>query len=139
MSNFKSFDICASALTAQRLRMDIISQNIANANTTKTDSGEPYRRKTVLFEERQFSDFLNEAQGFSGVRVSEVVEDQTPFKREYNPNHPDADDSGYVSLPNVDVITEMVNMISATRSYEAMVTCMNSSKSMYMKAAQMGS
>jgi len=146
MGYFSSLDISASGLTAQRLRMDTISQNIANVNTTRTENGQPYRRKTVLFEEKSasvpFSEYLskgiaNNSAG-SGVRVTAIVEDQAPFKREYDPGHPDADEEGYVLRPNVDVITEMVNMISSTRAYEANVTSINSSKDIAMKALEIG-
>ena len=146
MGYFTSLDIGASALTAQRLRMDTISQNIANANTTRTENGGPYRRKDVLFEEKasseSFSNYLSDSskkyfEG-KGVRVARIVEDETPFKKTYDPGHPDADESGYVEMPNVDVIIEMVNMISATRAYEANVTAINSSKSMAAKALEIG-
>lgn len=146
MGYFTSLDIGASGLTAQRLRMDTISQNIANANSTRTENGQPYRRKTVIFQERgsqtPFSDYLSEA-GRSydvgrGVRVSQVIEDQSPLKKVYDPAHPDADKNGYVMYPNVEVITEMVNMISATRAYDANVTLINSSKSMAVKAMEIG-
>jgi len=124
MGYFSSLDISASGLTAQRLRMDTISQNIANANTTRTEKGTPYRRKTVIFEEKSssapFSDYLSDAGrekiAGGGVRVARIVEDTSPLKKVYDPGHPDADKDGYVSLPNVDTVTEMVNMISATRA-----------------------
>lgn len=146
MGYFSSLDIGASALTAQRLRMDTISQNIANVNTTRTENGGPYRRKAVIFEEKSpnvpFSEYLSESskEKFvgNGVRVARIVEDQTPFKRMYEPGHPDADEDGYVLMPNVDVITEMVNMISATRAYEANVTSINTTKAMAMKALEIG-
>lgn len=147
MGYFSSLDIGASALTAQRLRMDTISQNIANANTTRSENGGPYRRKTVMFEERSpsnpFSDYLSSATGKekivgNGVRVARIVEDQSPFKMNYDPGHPDADENGYVKMPNVDIITEMVNMISATRAYEANVTTINTTKSMAVKAMEIG-
>lgn len=144
MGFFGSLDIGASGLTAQRVRMDIISQNIANVNTTRTEDGTPYRRKDVLFEERtgSFSDVLAAASdkmsNGQGVRVTKIVEDTSEFKKVYDPGHPDADEDGYVSMPNVDVITEMVNMISATRSYEANVTSINATKSMAMKALEIG-
>jgi len=146
MGYFSSLDVGASALTAQRLRMDTISQNIANVNTTRTENGGPYRRKAVIFEEKSpnmpFSDYLsnNSKEKFvgNGVRVARIVEDQTPFKRMYEPGHPEADEDGYVLLPNVDVITEMVNMISATRAYEANVTSINTTKAMAMKAIEIG-
>jgi flagellar basal-body rod protein FlgC len=146
MGFFKSLDIGASGLTAQRLRMDTISQNIANVNTTRTEDGTPYRRRDVVFEERNdpesFSSALSSASeklnGGNGVRVTKIVEDSTPFKKVYDPGNPDADTDGYVSMPNVDVVTEMVNMISATRSYEANVTSINATKSMAMKALEIG-
>lgn len=147
MGLFNSFNISASALSAQRLRMDIISQNIANVNTTRTEDGTPYRRKVVLFQEKKeaapFSQYLSEESRNryltgSGVRVSGIVEDTTPFKEVYDPSHPDADENGIVRMPNVEIVTEMVNMISATRAYEANVTALNASKSMAMKALEIG-
>lgn len=145
MGYFNSLDISASGLTAQRLRMDTISQNIANVNTTRTEDGTPYRRKVVVFEEKAsdtpFSQYLNESSKKlvgGGVRVTKVTEDNTAFKKVYDPGHPDADEEGYVELPNVDILTEMINMISATRSYEANVTSLNTSKSMAMKALEIG-
>lgn len=146
MGYLSALDIGASALSAQRLRMDTISQNIANANTTRTENGTPYRRKVVLFEERSssvpFSEYLNQSSKErltgSGVRVAKIAEDAAPFKKVYDPGHPDADQTGYVEMPNVDVITEMVNMISATRAYEANVTSINGTKSMAMKALEIG-
>lgn len=141
MGYFSSLDINASALTAQRLRMDTISQNIANANTTRGADGNPYRRKTVQFEERKerFSEYMNSSNvAGDGVRVSKIVEDKSPFKIVYDPGHPDADANGNVRMPNVEIVNEMVNMISATRSYEANVTAINSSKSMIMKALEIG-
>lgn len=146
MGYFTSLDIGASALTAQRLRMDTIAQNIANANTTRTDKGTPYRRRAVIFETKNseipFSEYLTKASKDkyigSGVRVAKIVEDPTPFKRIYDPGNPDADKDGYVQMPNVDIITEMVNMISATRAYEANVTSINTTKSLAMKALEIG-
>jgi flagellar basal-body rod protein FlgC len=146
MGYFGSLDISASGLTAQRLRMDTISQNIANVNTTRTADGNPYRRKVTLFEERVtptlFDGYLRSAYKGdnigNGVRVASIFEDQAPFKTVYDPGHPDADAEGYVSMPNVEVVTEMVNMISATRSYEANVTSINTTKSICMKALEIG-
>ena len=147
MGLFDSFNISASALTAQRLRMDIISQNIANVNTTRTEVGTPYRRKVVVFQEKEadipFSQYLSEESRKrfltgGGVRVAAIVEDPTPFKEVYDPSHPDADENGIVRMPNVEIVTEMVNMISATRAYEANVTAMNASKSMASKALEIG-
>ncbi|NLK20753.1 MAG: flagellar basal body rod protein FlgC [Epulopiscium sp.] len=145
MSFFNAMDTSASGLTAQRLRMDIISQNIANVNTTRTENGQPYKRKTVLFEERSnkasFSTVLKnniEQYSTSGVRVAGVVEDNKDLKLVYEPEHPDADENGYVRMPNVNIIEEMVNMISANRSFEANVTAMNTNKSMALKALEIG-
>jgi len=142
-----SFDISASALTAQRLRMDVISSNIANAETTRASfvNGKfvPYRRKMVEIApvDTTFKNMLNDkidATGAQGVKVTEIKDDQTPFKQVYNPTHPDADANGMVSMPNVDVLKEMVDMISATRSYEASVTALNASKSMFSKTLEIG-
>ena len=144
MSFFNSLNVSASGMTAQRLRTDIISQNIANANTTRTADGDPYVRQTVVFTEKtnnSFNSVLNAALGFSGngVKVTEIVEDtETDMKRVYDPSHPDADEDGYVTYPNVDTITEMTNMIDASRSYEANVTAFNSSKNMLMKTLELG-
>lgn len=146
MGYFNALDISSSGMTAQRLRMDTISQNIANVNTTRTENGTPYRRKVVVFEERAqgrpFSDYLSESSrgqiAGNGVRVTNILEDQSEFRKVYEPGHPDADKDGYVQMPNVDTITEMVNMISATRSYEANVTAINASKSMALKALEIG-
>ena len=147
MGLFDSFNISASALTAQRLRMDVISQNIANVNTTRTEDGTPYRRKTIVFQEKEgdvpFSQYLSEESrtrylSGGGVRVTGIVEDPSPFREVYDPGHPDADENGIVRMPNVEVISEMVNMISATRAYEANVTALNASKSMALKALEIG-
>ena len=142
------FDISSSALTAQRLRMDIISSNIANADTTrgKLVNGKwiPYQRKLVNMETKSqgsFSDVFNNKMSDTtgeGVKITKIFGDQSPFKQVYNPTHPDADANGFVLMPNVDVLKEMVDMISATRSYEANVTTLNATKSMYMKALEIG-
>lgn len=146
MGFLNSLDIGASALTAQRLRMDIISQNIANSETTRTGNGGPYRRKMVVFEERaadgSFSDYLTKSSQEKligkGVRVARIVEDPSAFKKVYDPGNPDANAEGYVEMPNVDTITEMVNMISANRAYEANITAMNTTKSMALKTLEIG-
>jgi flagellar basal-body rod protein FlgC len=146
MGYFGALDIGASALTAQRLRMDTISQNIANANTTRTEDGTPYRRRIGVFKEQSdglpFSEYLTNSSKEmylgKGVKVAKIVEDSSPFKKVYDPGHPDADADGYVEMPNIDVVTEMVNMISATRAYEANVTSINTTKSMAMKALEIG-
>lgn len=146
MGLFSSIDISASGLTAERLRMDIISNNIANINTTRTENGQPYRRKVPVFAERKGRDFyslLKNSMGKrknvgNGVKVVGIVEDSSPFKKVYDPNHPHADEKGYVSYPNVNIVAEMVDMISAARAYEANVTAINISKSMFMKALELG-
>lgn len=145
MKLFSSFNISSSGLTAERTRMDVISKNIANANTTRTSSGTPYRRQMTVFKEKETTPFSTYMSKYSkeqlnkqGVQVSAVIEDKTPFKRVYDPGHPDADNEGYVSMPNVDVVKEMVDMITATRAYEANVTALNSSKSIAMKALEIG-
>jgi len=145
MGFLSSIDISASALTAEKLRMDIISKNIANANTSRTASGSPYRRQMVVFEGSEsnisFSQYLNDASKSligNGVKVKGIVEDQSPFKSVYEPGNPDADEDGYIKMPNVDVMTEMVNMITASRAYEANVTAINSTKGMAAKALEIG-
>lgn len=133
-------------MTAQRYRMDIISQNLANANTTRTQDGTPYRRKVVMFEEKNsqtpFSRVLNTATdrySGTGVKVSGVYEDTwTDMIQTYDPSHPDADENGYVWYPNVSIITEMTNLIDASRAYEANATAFNASKSMALKGLEMG-
>ncbi|WP_066173027.1 flagellar basal body rod protein FlgC [Bacillus marinisedimentorum] len=150
MSIFNSLNNSASALTAQRLRMDVISSNMANIDTTraKQDANgdwEPYRRKMVAMEPAgTFSSQLSRAMmkngnsSSGGVKVTEIREDKTPFKLMYQPEHPDANEEGYVQLPNVDPLKEMVDLMSATRSYEANVTALNASKGMLMKALEIG-
>lgn len=144
MSIFKSINISASGLTAERLRMDIISKNIANANTTRTSSGTPYRRQVPVFREVQsktsFTAHLSNAMNTSGngVEVIAIKEDTSPFKKTFDPGHPDADKDGYVQLPNIDTVTEMVNMISASRAYEANITALNATKAMALKALEIG-
>ena len=144
MAIFTSFDISASGMTAQRLRSDIISQNLANVNSTSSQEGGAYRRKTVVFSEKNataFSDVLLSKAGTvgSGVKVTKIVEDyETPMSKVYDPAHPDADEDGYVTYPNVNVVTEMTNLIDASRSYEANVTAFNASKSMALKGLEIG-
>ena len=146
MSMFSAFDVTASGLTAQRLRMDVISENVANANTTRTEDGTPYRRKIVTFQQKNpqqtFSQVLhNVSSGYSGsgVKVSQIFEDTTTeMNMVYDPSHPDADEDGYVTYPNVNTVTEMTNMIDATRAFEANVTVMNSTKGMALKALDIG-
>lgn len=143
MSIFGAMDVSATGMTAQQLRMDTISENIANVNTTRDADGHVYRRKTVLFEEKSYPTFresLAMANGHigKGVKVSQIVEDATPGNRVYDPSHPDADEEGYVIYPNVNTVTEMTNMIDATRAFEANVTVLNSTKGMALKALDIG-
>lgn len=143
MAFLNSFNIIGSALTAERFRTDIILQNFANANTTRTDSGEPYRRKQVIFQERSmnFENALRSQQkrlASGGVRVVEVVESQNPFVPVYDPSHPDANEDGYVMRPNVNTTEEMVDLMAASRAYEANLTAFNVVKSIAMKALDIG-
>lgn len=147
MNMFNGFNTSASALTANRLRMDVVSSNIANAETTRSEfvDGEwqPYKRKVVQLQENSFESQLQKAMGTQdssseGVKVESIREDQEPFKLVYNPTHPDANEEGYVEMPNIDIVKEMVDMMSASRSYEANVTALNATKSMYMKALELG-
>lgn len=145
MNLFSSMDTSASGLTAERVRMDVISQNIANVNTTRTVQGGPYKRKLVVFKEIQpdsFKSILDTVKAKytgKGVEVVQIAEDdQTPLRKVYDPGHPDADQNGYVEYPNVNIVSEMVDMISATRAYEANVTAFNASKSMFQKSLEIG-
>lgn len=148
MSIFSSMNISASGLTAEKTRIDVISKNMANVNTTRTSGGLPYRRQMPVFqseEESSFASHLNReirsnkrGTETGGVRITKIVEDETPFKLKYEPGHPDADADGYVKMPNVDTVKEMVDLISAQRGYDANVTAINSSKSMLMKALDIG-
>ncbi|KKB42353.1 flagellar basal body rod protein FlgC [Bacillus thermotolerans] len=151
MTIFHSMNTTSSALTAQRLRMDVISSNMANMETTRArqvnGEWEPYRRKSVVLEPKQneFSALFQQAvsnqngKTGNGVRVAKIVEDKNaPLKQIYDPSHPDANEEGYVQMPNVDPLKEMVDLMSATRSYEANVTVFNASKSMMMKALEIG-
>lgn len=146
MSFLSSLNISGSALTAQKLRMDVIAQNLSNAQTTRTENGTPYRRKMVVFQENDnqtkfenvLSDAQEKAQYTGGVKVSSIVEDESDLKPVYDPSNPDANENGYVMMPNVDTAKEMIDMISSTRSYEANVTAFNSIKSMAEKALEIG-
>jgi flagellar basal-body rod protein FlgC len=142
-------NISASALTAERFRMDVIAENMASIQTTRTADGGPYRRRYVIFQEREraqdFSCIFNYAHykrassvPGGGVRVVGVGEDTAPFKLEYNPTHPDADPDGYVQLPNVEVVQEMTDMMAAYRVYEANITALNTFKDMAMKTLEIG-
>ena len=145
MGLFQSFNISASGMTAERFRFDTIAQNIANVNTTRTEDGTPYRRKIVTFQEKAVTPFTTyysnsraRAVG-NGVKVTSVKEDmENDFIMEYDPAHPDADENGYVSYPNVNTVTEMTNMISATRAYEANTTAFEASKSLARTGLSIG-
>ena len=132
MDLFTAMDISASGMTAQRTRMNVISSNIANAHTTRTDEGGPYRRRDVIFRENPFENQL------SAVTVEGIVNDPTPGKRLHDPNNPDADAEGYVTLPNVNLMEEMVNMIGATQAFEANTTAVKAQKDMALKALAIG-
>lgn len=141
MGAFNAFNVSATGLTAERTRMDIISKNISNANVTRTANGGPYRRQMVAFEEKtSFKEVMSKLESGEsitmgeGVKISKIVEDQSPFNRVYEPGHPDADEEGYVLKPNVNTIKEMVDLITASRGYEANITAMNTSKNMCLKA-----
>ena len=148
MSMFLGIDAAASGLTAERLRMDVISNNIANANTTRTQEGGAYHRRYVVFEPRaksgnSFSSFLqrsvNKLEAGDGVRAVSIGTDDTQGPLVYDPGHPDANAQGYVERPNVNIVAEMVDMITASRAYEANTTTVNAAKSMVTKALEMGS
>ena len=144
MSVFGAMDVSATGMTAQQLRMDTISENIANVNTTRGADGKPYKRKAVVFQEKSyptFSESLSMANRHNigkGVKVSQIVEDNSEGNMVYDPSHPDADEDGYVSYPNVNTVTEMTNLIDSTRAYEANATAFSASKSMAEKGLTIG-
>ncbi len=141
MDFLTSLQISSTGLTAQRTRMNVISMNLANAETTRTAKGGPYRRKVAVMEQESVKDFdaaLATQSDACGVRVTEIVEDKTPFSQVYNPSHPDADDAGFVMMPNINLIVEMTNMMLARRTYEANVTAINAAKGMALKALELG-
>ncbi len=132
MANFSILDISGSALTAQSQRMNVSASNLANANSVAGPNGEPYKAKQVIFQQQL------QAAGLGGVKVKEVVESEAPARREYQPGHPLADEQGYVTMANVDPVAEMVNMISAARSYQANIEVMNTSKDLLMRTLTIG-
>ena len=147
MALLQSCGMSASGMTAQQFRADIIAENLANVNTTRTDAGTTYRRKVVAFQEKganRFDRYLTESRKRgshigNGVKVVEVREDmETDFIMEYDPSHPDADENGYVSYPNVNLVTEMTNLIDASRAYEANITAFDASKAMAQAGLQIG-
>lgn len=143
MDFFTSMSISASGLSAQRTRMNIISMNLSNMHTTRTSSGEPYRRKIPIFAtaplKGSFGNRLEAslARKLSGVRVTKIIEDGSDFRVIYDPSHPHADKFGYVRMPNVNLMREMVNMLTAKRSYEANITALNATKNMALKSLEL--
>lgn len=149
MGLFDAIDVAGSGLAAERLRMDVTAGNLANAQTTQGANGQPYRRREVVLQEAQgdgqsFGSMLTSAVAGSasaspvnGVQVAGIVEDPSPSRRVYDPGHPDADAQGYVSLPNVNPVTEMVDLIGASRSYEANVTAMQTAKQLFSKTLEL--
>jgi flagellar basal-body rod protein FlgC len=138
MSLFDAIDISASGLTANRTRMDVTAENLANAETTRGANGQPYQRQEVVLQQiggfgAALAGAMNQTPAAGGVQVSGIVSDPTPDQLVYDPGNPDADNKGYVKMPNVNSVTEMVDMIDESRSYEANVTAMNTSKDMYQK------
>lgn len=141
---YSSMNISSSGLSAQRTRMNLISSNLANANTTRTPEGGPYKRKDAVFETApiasKFKQVYDSASSWQikQVEVSQIVEDPNPPRLQYDPSHPDANPQGYVAMPNVNVVEEMADMIGATRAYEANVTAIQAAKSMAMKTLEIG-
>jgi flagellar basal-body rod protein FlgC len=144
MDFMTAIDVGASALKAERTHLNVISMNLANAKTTKTVGGGPYRRKEVVFKETEvespFSKAMNEAldRDVMGVRVESIQNDRRPLKQVYEPGHPDANEEGYVSYPDINVVEEMTNMLQAMRAYEANVSTITTSKAMFSKALEIG-
>jgi flagellar basal-body rod protein FlgC len=134
---FGALGISASGMTAERLRMDVTSDNLANADSTKGANGQPYQRQEVVLQSggQSFSDVLGNAQ--SGVQVAGIVNDPTPGTKVYDPGHPDADKQGYVTMPNVNTVTEMTDLITESRSYEADTQAMTTAKQLYLKTLDM--
>ncbi len=143
MGVFTAMNVAATGLTAQQLRMDTISENIANAQTTRTENGGAYRRKIPVFMEKDSTSFDNILNGYldyyrpNGVKVTQIVTDNSELPLVYEPDNPDANEDGYVEYPNVDTVTEMTNLIDSSRAYEASVTSFNATKSMAMKGLEL--
>ncbi len=139
MGLFSSFGISGSALSAEKLRVDTISSNLANMETTRTPDGGPYQRKTVVFAERlaQLRGTASSSPG-QGVQVNAIVDDPNPPRLEHDPDHPDADEEGYVEYPNIDLAKEMTELVTSSRSYEASSTAIDTAKSLYLKALEIG-
>ncbi len=140
-SIFNVMDISASGLAAERTRMDVIANNIANANTDVSIDGNPYKRKSVLLASKNSTDFKNNFNGSVenlGVEVMDIVDDNRPPQLKYDPSNPNANEDGFVETPNVNILNEMVDMISATRAYEANATAVEATKSMIKKTLEVG-
>jgi flagellar basal-body rod protein FlgC len=135
MNSFIVLEVSASALDAQRQRMNVIASNMANVHSTRTEEGGPYKRKDVVFSATMLESNPVELEG---VKVVEIATDNTPPKMVYDPGHPDADKDGFVAMPNINIIEEMVNMMMAFRAYEASVSTFNMTKSMFMKTLELG-
>lgn len=140
MNFLKSLETSASGLSVQRKRMDIIASNLANIETTRTEKGGPYRRKMVVMRTKEmdqdFDTIFNSS--VKGVQIDDIVEDQTPFKKVYNPSHPDADSDGYLYKPNVDLIVETTNMMMARRAFEANIAAIKATRQLVIKALEIG-
>jgi len=137
MSLFKVFDIAGSAVQAQSQRLNVVASNLANADSVSGPDGQPYKARQVIFQSKPIGTQPGDQQ-MPGVRVSQVIEDSAPLRKVYDPKHPLADEQGYVSMPNVNPVDEMVNMISASRSYQSNVEIMNTAKSLLQKTLQLG-
>ncbi len=133
MGLISTLKVSTSGMSAERLRMDLIADNLANANTTRTAQGTPYRRKVAVFEPIRPT-----ADRPGGVRAVAIAEDTTPFRQVYQPGHPDADANGYVNYPNVDMVSEMIDLITASRAYEANIQAFNAAKNMFMRTIDLG-
>lgn len=137
MSMFKVFDVAGSAMSAQSLRLNVTASNMANANSVSSSEGETYRARQPVFA-AMLEQASGQQQANVGVQVNGIVESQAPLQRQYNPNHPMANEEGYVFLPNVNMVEEMANMISASRSYQSNVEVINTAKQLMMKTLTMG-
>jgi flagellar basal-body rod protein FlgC len=135
-----SFSLCGSALMVQRAKMDVITSNLANADVTRTAEGGPYRKKNVILTSEPVKEGFDSTlkNALKAVKISEITEDASPPKMVHNPSHPDADKDGYVAMPNVNIMAEMADMITVSRSYEAMVTAFDATKNMALKALELG-
>ena len=143
MGVFSAMNVAATGMTAQQIRMDVISENIANSQTTRTEAGTPYRRKTVVFAEKSTTSFDNILNGYmnhykpNGVKMTRIVEDPSDLRLVYEPDNPDANEDGYVEYPNVDTVTEMTNLIDSSRAYEASATSFDAAKTIAMKGLEL--